>query len=144
VLTLTADILRNAPGVKLVMRSLVRARDVPDVIRMAKNAPHGVAYGFTVNVSTRDGQMTSVEVGPGKPEGKVHVYDVSHKGKKPQAPCHYYHFNAYKHLDVSVCVCEGDSSHVSVLVITHVMLIVGVGVWGGFALRSTAPFLLFS
>lgn len=97
---LPLELINAAPSVKFVMRSLVRARDVPDAIRLAKNAPHGVGYGFTVNLSTKDGQMTSVEVGPAMPEGKIHVKHVAKAGETTPAPCHYYHFNAFKHIDV--------------------------------------------
>jgi hypothetical protein len=96
------EAIPDAPGVKFVMRSLVQARGVDDVIRMSKNHPYGVGYGYTINVSTKDGIMTSVEVGPGKPDSKVHVYDVTHQGQEPDSPLCYYHFNCYKHLNKTV------------------------------------------
>lgn len=94
------DLLCEAPGIKFVLRSVIRARDVAEVVELAKNAPHGVGYSCVINVTTKNGQMTSIEVGPGKPEGLVHVHDVTAEGKKPQGPDHYYHFNVYKHLKV--------------------------------------------
>ncbi|KAK7100352.1 hypothetical protein V1264_023322 [Littorina saxatilis] len=90
-------IVRESPSRIFVNRSLLRARDIQDAVRMAKNAPYGIAYGFCANISTREGKMAAVEVGPGKPESQVHVQDVPQQSD-PDAPCHYYHFNSYKHL----------------------------------------------
>ncbi|XP_076440037.1 beta-alanyl-dopamine/carcinine hydrolase-like [Babylonia areolata] len=90
-------VIEGAPSRHFVNRSLLAARDVEEVVRLARNEPHGVAYGFCVNVSTKEGLMTSVEVGPGKPGGLVHVQGVGQEGE-PGAQCHYYHFNSYRHL----------------------------------------------
>ena len=96
---------QDCPGRLFLNRSLLSARDVEDVVRLAQNAPHGSAYGFTVNLSTKTGRMTSLEVGPGKPQARLHVHDVTQQND-PDAPCHYYHFNSYKHLnEVGVRTC---------------------------------------
>ena len=100
---LSAELVRAAPSRIFLTRSLLRARDVEEAVRLAENAPHGSAYGFSLNLATRGGRMTSLEVGPGKPRAVVHVHDVIQQ-KDPDAPCHYYHFNSYRHLKVgTVC-----------------------------------------
>ena len=96
----------GAPSRVFSCRSLVSARDVQDAVRLARNAPYGCAYGFSVNLCTREGHMTSLEVGPGKPEAQVHVHDVT-RHDDPHSSRHYYHFNMYKHLKVMFVSCAG-------------------------------------
>ncbi|KAL8625613.1 hypothetical protein ACOMHN_043888 [Nucella lapillus] len=90
-------VVEESPSRLFVNRSLLAARDIEDAIRLARNEPHGVAYGFNINLSDRDGAMAAVEVGPSRPRALVHVHNVK-QTSDPNADCHYYHFNVYKHL----------------------------------------------
>ncbi|KAK7508184.1 hypothetical protein BaRGS_00000423 [Batillaria attramentaria] len=92
-------IMRDCPSRIFLNRALLSARDLDDVVRIARNEPYGAAYGFCANISTADGDMAAVEVGPNKPRADVHVHRVEEE-RDPDKPCHYYHFNSYKHLKV--------------------------------------------
>lgn len=93
-------ILLDCPSRTLMLRSLLAAKDIPDAVRLLENKPYGVAYGFCANISTKDRELVSIEVGPSSKKADVHVFKLPEQ-KNPDKPCHYYHFNAYKHLKVT-------------------------------------------
>nr|KAG5714096.1 hypothetical protein BaRGS_020424 [Batillaria attramentaria] len=100
--------VRRAPSRVFLSRALLSARNLEDAVRILKNEPYGAAYGFCANICTSDGDMAAIEVGPNKPRADVHVHRVEEESD-PDKPCHYYHFNSYKHLKDAL-VAMGDTA----------------------------------
>ncbi|XP_076441243.1 beta-alanyl-dopamine/carcinine hydrolase-like [Babylonia areolata] len=91
---------RGSPSRLFLLRAMVAVRTTDQAVKQARNEPYGSAYGFTVNLATAEGDMASLEVGPGKPRAAVHVHEISQPSGPDSAASHYYHSNAYQHLKV--------------------------------------------
>lgn len=98
-----AKLQRGSPSRTFLTRALLSSGTIEEAVKQTRNEPYGSAYGFTANLSNREGDMVSLEIGPGKPQAAVHVQQVSRPSGPDSStePCHYYHFNTYQHLKVA-------------------------------------------
>ncbi|KAH9523697.1 hypothetical protein Btru_040674 [Bulinus truncatus] len=94
-------VVETAPPRQFLNRSIIKARSFDEAIELIKNPGYGVAYGFAVNIVDINNptDMWSVEVAPQAKVSLYHVQTVSEE-KDSTKPCHYYHINNYKHLNV--------------------------------------------
>ncbi|KAL3855358.1 hypothetical protein ACJMK2_014573 [Sinanodonta woodiana] len=87
------------PPVAFRSRAFLSACDVDDFVRIARNEGHGASVGFNANIaSLNQKEMWSLEVGPGKLESPLELTVIAQQNDQDK-PCHYFHFNYYKHLE---------------------------------------------
>ncbi|XP_013091303.2 beta-alanyl-dopamine/carcinine hydrolase-like isoform X2 [Biomphalaria glabrata] len=97
----TDYIIETAPPRQFLNRSIIKAHSLDELIELIKNPGFGVAYGFAVNVVdiTNPTDFWSIEVGPQANVSLFHVHTIAEE-KDSSKPCHYYHINQYKHLNI--------------------------------------------
>lgn len=105
---------RRAVPIHFLSRALMGISSAEDGKEILSNANYGVSYGFNYNIGSIlvPESMHCIEVAPGKTKTLINVNEMACE-TNPTKPCHYYHVNTYKHLDIPECAVNDDviSSH---------------------------------
>ncbi|XP_050418440.1 beta-alanyl-dopamine/carcinine hydrolase [Patella vulgata] len=90
----------GAPPRYFVNRSLMRMTDIDSAKTLARNAGHGMAFGFCANISSirNTEQSWALEIAPGHPNAGIQIHTIE-EGTELN-PNYYFRCNSYMHSTV--------------------------------------------